>query len=133
MERHQPMTVQHRTWLTPEARPRLTTELAGLLSRRMLDGQDQLVDAWLVREARIREIYDVLDNAEGMGDPPDDGVAEPGMVLTVRHDDTGHTETFLLGVPGVENGEIEVYSSRSPMGSALAGARPNEQRSFSVP
>ena len=127
------MIVHHRTWLTPEARHRLTTELAGLLSRRMLDGQDQVVDAWLTRKERIREIYELLDDAGGGGDPPDDGVAEPGMVLTVRYEDTGSTETFLLGVPGAEDGAIEVCSTRSPLGSALSGARPEEKRSFAVP
>ena len=29
-------------------------------------------------------------------EPPDGGVAEPGMVLTVRYDGNGSTETFLM-------------------------------------
>jgi transcription elongation factor GreA len=41
---------------------------------------------------------------------PDDGIAEPGMVLTVRFDDTGDIETFLPGVRGAELGDVEVYS-----------------------
>ena len=63
----------------------------------------------------------------------DDGVAEPGMVLTVRYDDTGEIETFLLGVRGVEDADIDVYSMQSPLGSAIAGARVGEQRTYSIP
>src|ERR1700730_1632833 len=59
--------------------------------------------------------------------PPDDGIAEPGMVLTVRYDETGETETFLLGVPGAEAGDIEVYSMQSPLGTAIAGARAGQR------
>ena len=55
------------------------------------------------------------------------------MVLTVRYDDTGDVETFLLGVRGVEDAEIDVYSMRSPLGSAIAGAHVGERRSYSVP
>ena len=66
-------------------------------------------------------------------DPPDDGVAEPGMVLTVRYDDTGEIETFLLGVRGVEDADIDVYSMQSPLGRAIAGAHVGEQRTYSIP
>ena len=38
------------------------------------------------------------------------------MVLTVRYDDTGEIETFLLGVRGVEDADIDVYSMQSPLG-----------------
>lgn len=53
------------------------------------------------------------------------------MVLTVRYDDTGATETFLLGIRGgAEAADIEVYSPHSPLGAALVGARPGEKRNF---
>jgi transcription elongation GreA/GreB family factor len=51
----------------------------------------------------------------------------------VFYDDTGELETFLLGVRGVEDGDIDVYSIRSPLGSAIAGAHPGEQRTYSIP
>ncbi|MGH3552704.1 MAG: GreA/GreB family elongation factor, partial [Mycobacterium sp.] len=66
-------------------------------------------------------------------DPPDDGIAEPGMVLTIRYDETGDTETFLLGVRGAEYGDMEVYSNQSPLGAAIAGARPGERRTYTLP
>ena len=53
--------------------------------------------------------------------------------LTVRYDDTGEIETFLLGVRGVEDADIDVYSVQSPLGSAIVGARPGEQRTYTIP
>lgn len=64
--------------------------------------------------------------------PPDDGIAEPGMVLTVRFDDARETLTFLLGVREATDG-LQVYSPDSPLGTALYGAREREQRTFTVP
>lgn len=132
------MTTAQRTWLSPQARARLEAELAELMTHRPVeddarDRDEQIVEAWLARKARIRQIHELLSNAAVDEVPPDDGVAEPGMVLTVRYDDSGDTETFLLGVRGVEDAQIEVYSVQSPLGEALAGARPGEQRSFALP
>lgn len=134
------MTTTERIWMTPQAQARLRDELAALRSGPGSDGpndaigyDDILVADHAARQARIRRIQDLLANAAAGEDPPDDGVAEPGMVLTVRYDDTGEIETFLLGVRGAEDAGIEVYSSQSPLGSALAGARPGDQRSYAVP
>ncbi|KJK48931.1 elongation factor GreAB [Lentzea aerocolonigenes] len=121
------MTAQ-RLWLTPQAHHRLRNELTALLAP--APGQ-RVPDR--TRDLRIREISDLLTNAVVGEDPPDDGIAEPGMVLTVRFDDTGETETFLLGVRGAEHGTIEVYSADSPLGTAVHGARPGEQRAYRVP
>lgn len=135
------MTSTEHVWLTPQAHRRLHAELAALL---MPDpradepgGQDDQVTPQLhTRHARIRQIQDLLSNAVVGEDPPDDGVAEPGMVLTVRYDDTDETETFLLGVRSIEHDEhqsLEVYSPQSPLGAALTGARRGEQRNYRVP
>ena len=126
--------------MTREAHTRLKAELAALRSRPnievpedFMDYDDNLVANYTARQARIRQIQDLLTNAVVGEDPPDDGVAEPGMVLTVRYDDTGEIETFLLGVRGVEDADIDVYSMQSPLGSAIVGARPGEQRTYSIP
>ncbi|MGY1901253.1 GreA/GreB family elongation factor [Nocardia gipuzkoensis] len=55
------------------------------------------------------------------------------MVLTVRYDDTKQVETFLLAVREAEDSEMEVYSMQSPLGSAIAGARPGERRIYHTP
>lgn len=122
------------TWLTPQAHDRLRAELAALTAPR--GGGDHDEDATPARhqrELRIRQIQDLLAKAVVGQDPPDDGVAEPGMVLTVRYDDTGETEAFLLGARDAEHGEVEVYSPASPLGAALTGARRGEQRCYPVP
>ncbi|MGW5052169.1 GreA/GreB family elongation factor [Actinokineospora sp. NPDC004072] len=113
------------TWLTPAAHDRLRAELAELLAE---VGEDDGA-----RIQRIRQIRDLLNTAVVGTEPADDGIAEPGMVLTVRYDDTGETETFLLGVREAEHGDLEVYSPDSPLGRALIGARRGDQRSYQVP
>ena len=86
--------------------------------------------AW---EVRIQQIHDLLINAVVGKDPPNDGIAEPGMVFTIRYDATGDTETFLLGVHGAEYADMAVYSIQSPLGAAIAGARPGERRTYHLP
>ena len=134
------MTTTQGVWMTRRAYIRLQAELAGLRSQPAIEVPDDFMDydnnvvaAYRARQARIGQIHDMLANAIVGEDPPDDGVAEPGMVLTVRYDDTGDTETFLLGVRGAEDADIEVYSAQSPLGSAIVGARPGEQRTYSIP
>ncbi len=56
------------------------------------------------------------------------------MVLTVRYNDTNTAETFLLGSRDeTEQDDLEVCSPDSPLGRALAGAGPGEQRTYRVP
>src|SRR6185437_16196930 len=114
------MTTTERIWMTPQAQARLRDELTTLRSGPGSDvpndatGYDDILVAdHAARQARIRRIQDLLANAAAGEDPPDDGVAEPGMVLTVCYDDTGDIETFLLGVRGAEDAGIEVYSLQS--------------------
>ncbi|WP_083410455.1 GreA/GreB family elongation factor [Mycolicibacterium rutilum] len=118
------MTSAQRVWMTRRAYIGLQAELARL----QVEARPELPDD--ARAERIRRIEHLLAHAVIDQDPPDDGVAEPGMVLTVRYDDTGATETFLLGIRGAEAADIEVYSPHSPLGAALVGARPGEKRNF---
>lgn len=131
------MTTAQRIWMTPEANERLRDELATL--RTLLaaeeadDDQENSVAVRRARRSRIQQIHDLLLHAVVGEDPPDDGVAEPGMVLTVRFDAGGDSETFLLGVRGAEYGDLEVYTVHSPLGAALLGARVGEQLSYPAP
>jgi transcription elongation GreA/GreB family factor len=132
------MTSTQPAWISPSAYERLQRELATLRELSAAAGADVDTDenatavqrSW---QTRIHQIHDLLVNAVVGEDPPDDGVAEPGMVLTVRYDDTGETETFLLGARGAEYGDMEVYSNQSPLGAAIAGARPGERRTYTLP
>ncbi|OBG39795.1 transcription elongation factor GreA [Mycobacterium alsense] len=133
------MTNNQHFWMTPQAYARLRRELAALRARRPMEVPDDSMDyaADLVahparRKRRIREIEDLL-SAAVVTEDPGVGIAGPGMVLTIRYNATGHTETFLLGRRGAEGAEVKVYSMASPLGRAIAGARPGEQRIYAVP
>ena len=125
------MTDTHGVWMTQQAKDRLLAELAELSAPQSVSGSED-IDEQQARQARIHQIHDLLAVAVVGQDPPDDGVAEPGMVLTVRYSD-GETETFLLGVRDDDQGGLEVYSPQSPLGMAITGARPGEERSYQVP
>lgn len=133
------MTGSEQVWMTRKAYIGLQMQLAELRARvsgEVSDGTYDSNDAMAehqARESRINRIRDLIDHANVGEDPPDDGVAEPGMVLTVRYDNTGETETFLLGLRGAEDSDIEVYSPQSPIGSAIVGARPGERRTYYTP
>lgn len=131
------MTVSQRVWISPAANERLQHELSTLreliTTEAAQDSDENQVAIQRARQGRIQHIHDLLLNAVVGEAPPDDGVAEPGMVLTVRFDLTGDTETFLLGVRGAEYGDVEVYSLQSPLGEAIMGARAGESRAYQVP
>lgn len=119
-------------WLTRPAHDRLQAELAELLAHIGTEDEDPVL-ATRRREGRIRELRELLHRAVVGEAPPDDGVAEPGMVLTVRFDDE-QTETFLLGArDGADADGLETYSPDSPLGTALRGARQGENRTYVVP
>lgn len=132
------MTTAQRVWISPQAYERLHRELATLreLCAAPLADGDSDENAMALKRAwreRVLQIHDLLINAVVDEDPPDDGIAEPGMVLTIRYDDTGDTETFLLGVRGAEYADIDVYSNQSPLGAAVEGARRGERRAYTLP
>ncbi|CAA9361276.1 MAG: Transcription elongation factor GreA [uncultured Nocardioidaceae bacterium] len=85
-------------------------------------------------EARIRQLEDMLRQAQVGETPPDDGIVEPGMVVTVRFVGDTETEKFLLGAREMAGGtDLQVYSPQSPMGSAIHGKRPGDEVDFAAP
>jgi transcription elongation factor GreA len=84
-------------------------------------------------EARIRQLTQLLDNATVGQAPPDDGVVEPGMVVTV--DLAGEELTFLLGNREIADGsdQTDVYSEKSPLGMAIMDKKVGETTSFTAP
>ncbi len=133
------MTLTQRAWISSHAYERLRAELSTLqsLERDHLVGagdlDQNLAAIKHARRVRMQHIHELLVNAVVGEDPPNDGVAEPGMVLTIRYEDTGEIETFLLGVRGAELDDLDIYSVESPMGAAILGRRAGEQLSFSTP
>ena len=86
-------------------------------------------------EGRIRQLEDMLRRAEVGETPPNDGVVEPGMVVTYKFvgDDDDEVETFLLGAREIEPDGLTVYSPQSPLGSAINGHTKGETVSYEAP
>lgn len=59
--------------------------------------------------------------------------AESGMVVTIRCDATGEIKTFVLGRRFANHTDLPVYSTLSPVGRAVLGARPGERRIAMIP
>jgi len=119
-------------WLTSDALNRLKGELTALLEQRATGSAD--VTEQERRERRIRRLHELIRTA-AVHEPPDDGVAEPGMVLTLRYDGEDDTETVLIAdrQGAALDGDLETCSPRSPLGQALIGAVPGEQREYRTP
>ena len=86
-------------------------------------------------EARIRQLEDMLRRAEVGDTPADDGIVEPGMVVTYKFvgDDDDEAEKFLLGAREIEPEGLTVYSPQSAMGSAILGARRGDTVTYTAP
>ncbi|RHW27549.1 transcription elongation factor GreA [Nocardioides immobilis] len=86
-------------------------------------------------ELRIRQLEDMLRKAEVGETPPDDGIVEPGMVVTFKFEDDDDDEavTFLLlGARDVEPDGLAVYTPQSPLGEAINGRKRGETVTYEV-
>lgn len=139
------------TFLTQEAYERLSAELQDLSGPRRAEvigrieaaraegdlkengGYHAAKEEQGKMEARIRQITQLLESAT-VGDtpPPDDGVVEPGMVVTVEMFD--EEETFLLGHREIQDHtDLHVFSEASPLGAAVNGRTVGETVSYLAP
>jgi transcription elongation factor GreA len=87
-------------------------------------------------EARIRQLQELLHRAKVGEAPADDGTVAPGMVVTIRFVGDDETETFLLGsreMASMDTVDHEIYSPKSPLGSAIAGRSVGETVTFETP
>jgi transcription elongation factor GreA len=139
------------TWLTQEAYDRLTNELEELMANRPVlakeindrreegdlrenGGYQAAREEQGKQEGRILQLQDMLRRAKVGEAPPDDGVAEPGMLVTVRYEGEDETETFLLGSrEEAETAGVAVYSPQSPIGKALHGRHEGETVEYETP
>ena len=83
-------------------------------------------------EARIRQLNQLLLTAK-VGEPPaDNGIVEPGMLVTVEM--FGDEETFLLGHREIKDDSgLEVFSEQSPLGKAINGKKVGSSAKYSTP
>jgi transcription elongation factor GreA len=141
------------SWLTQEAYDRLSKELQDLISNRPAMAQEinarreegdlkenggyhAAREEQGKQEGRILQLTKLLREAKVGEAPTSEGTAGPGMVVTVRFGDVGddEVETFLIG-SREEAGttDLDVYSSASPLGQALTGAKEGDEVSYSTP
>ena len=137
------------TWLTQEAYDRLKEELGRLetvgrkeIADRIAAARDEgdlkenggyhaAREEQAKQEARIRELQAKLRNVQ-IGTPPDDGVVEPGMVVTALV--AGDEMTFLLGSREIAGTtDLDVYSPTSPLGAAIDGKAVGDETSYTAP
>ena len=139
------------TWLTQEAADRLAAELADREGPRRVDivkkieaaraegdlkengGYHAAREEQGKNEARIRQLKHMLEHAH-IGTPPagESGVVGIGMLVTV--DIAGDEMKFVLGSREIEVGEdIDIYSEKSPLGSAVLGAKIGETVTYTAP
>ncbi|QPK94308.1 transcription elongation factor GreA [Actinomyces sp. zg-332] len=85
-----------------------------------------------LNEARIVQLEALLRDCEVGEIPEDDGVVEPGMVVTANL--AGREISFLLGAR--ESGEgldLDVYSPEAPLGKAINGKKIGDKVLFKAP
>lgn len=142
-------------WLTQEAYDRLQAELDHLrgparteIATKIAEARDEgdlrenggyhaAREEQGKAEARIRQLEDMLRRAEVGEAPADDGLVEPGMVVSITFAGDDDTETFLLGsreMLGLDASvDIEVYSPQSPLGAAINGKKAGDSATYAAP
>lgn len=84
-------------------------------------------------DGRIAQLVEMLKNARVGETPADDGVVEPGMLVTFRFVGDDDTEQFLLGAREMAGDDVQVYSPQSPLGEAINGHKKGETVSYPAP
>ncbi len=137
------------TWLTQEAFDRLKNELDHLSGEGRHDiahkieiareegdlkengGYHAAKEEQGKIEARIRQLTVLLRHAK-VGNPPDDGVVEPGMIVVAKI--AGDENTFVVGNREIAgDSDLDVYSDQSPLGLAIVGHKEGDTVSYTAP
>lgn len=84
-------------------------------------------------DGRIAQLVEMLKNARVGETPADDGVVEPGMLVTFRFVGDDETEQFLLGAREMAGDDVQVYSPQSPLGEAINGRKKGDTVSYPAP
>ncbi|AXG79975.1 transcription elongation factor GreA [Streptomyces paludis] len=86
------------------------------------------------QELRVRQLTQLLQNAKVGEAPADDGIVEPGMVVTIAFDgDPDDTLEFLLASREYASSDIETYSPQSPLGSGVNGKKAGDTAQYELP
>src|SRR4051794_6234286 len=85
-------------------------------------------------DGRIAQLVEMLKTAQVGETPADDGVVEPGMLVTIRFvGDKDHETPFLLGAREMAGDDVEVFSPQSPLGEAINGRSKGDTVSYPAP
>ncbi|MER7048814.1 MULTISPECIES: transcription elongation factor GreA [Streptomyces] len=86
------------------------------------------------QELRVRQLTQLLDTAKVGEAPADDGIVEPGMVVTIAFDgDEDDTLTFLMASREYASSDIETYSPQSPLGTGVNGKKVGDTAEYELP
>ena len=147
-------TDNHGAWLTQEAFDRLKKELdyiSGPYRQEIVERIDQARSEGDLKEnggyhaareeqgkneGRIAHLKGLLESAHVGEAPADNGVVEPGMVVTAEI--AGERMSFLIGSREVAEdlaagSDLEVFSEKSPMGSSISGHKVGDELSYTAP
>ena len=144
------MTDQGTVWLTQEAYDKLQAELEDLKGPKRQEiiekiaaardegdlkensGYHAAKDDQGKQEARIRQLRQLLENAQVGESAADDGTVSSGSVVTVEL--AGEEMRFLLGSREVAGDtDLDVYSEMSPLGAAIVGHKVGDSASYTAP
>lgn len=140
------------TWLTQEAYDQLKAELDNLSGPARTEiakkieaareegdlrengGYHAAKEEQGKQELRVRQLQQLLERAKVGETPADDGVVEPGMVVTLAFDgDPDDKLTFLLGSREYASTEVETYSPQSPLGRGVNGKKIGQDAEYELP
>jgi transcription elongation factor GreA len=139
------------TWLTQEAYDRLKAEFDYLSGPGRIEiakkieaareegdlrengGYHAAKDQQGQQEGRILQLQHILETARVDEPPRADGVVGPGMTVTVRFTGDDEEVTFLLASREESGAPIDVYSPKSPLGSAITGKKVGETATYTLP
>ena len=139
------------TWLTQESFDRLSAELVDRsgpmrseitkkieLAREEGDlkengGYHAAREEQGKNEARVRQLKQMLENAQ-IGTPPSDtGTIAIGHVVTVEFADGDFEKFWLVSREEAVHSTMDVYSPDSPLGNAVIGKKQGDTSSFELP
>ena len=139
------------TWLTQESFDRLSAELVDRsgplrseitkkieLAREEGDlkengGYHAAREEQGKNEARIRQLKQMLENAQ-IGTPPSNtGTIAIGHVVTVEFSDGDSERFWLVSREEAVHATMDVYSPDSPLGNAVIGKKQGDTSSFALP
>ena len=84
-------------------------------------------------EARVRQLKQMLENAQ-IGTPPSDtGTIAIGHVVTVEFEDGDSERFWLVSREEAVHSTMDVYSPDSPLGNAVIGKKQGDKSSFALP